>query len=166
MSRFQTIVVAIDFSDAAADALEAARALATDPAAHVHLLHVLPDPAPPLWTDGIPPLDLPAIAQAWTEGATTQLAALATAHGLDAARVTTAVAIGTPAHEIARYATARRADAIVLGSHGHGVVRRFLIGSVADRVVRQAPCAVMVVPHHTLREGSEASAAAPETASR
>jgi universal stress protein A len=164
--RFDTIVVALDFSDAADDALAAARALAPGATSHVHLLHVLPDPAPPLWTDGIPPIDLPAIAQAWTDGATRQLAALAAAHGLDATRVTTAVAIGTPAHEIVRYAAARQADAIVLGSHGHGIVRRFLIGSVADRVVRQAPCAVLVVPHHALRDGADTASGAREATTR
>jgi hypothetical protein len=40
---------------------------------------------------------------------------------------------------------------VVLGSHGHGLVRRFLLGSVADKVVRQASCAVLIVPHRTLR---------------
>ena len=166
MSRFQTIVVAIDFSDGADDALAAARALASDASAQVHLLHVLPDPAPPLWTDGIPPVDLPAIAQTWTEGATRQLAALAASSGFDPARVTTAVAIGTPAHEIVRYAASRRAEVIVLGSHGHGLVRRFLIGSVADRVVRQAHCPVMVVPHHSLREAADAPSPASEASAR
>ena len=65
--------------------------------------------------------------------------------------VTTAVVVGAPANEIVRYAEAHHADVVVLGSHGHGLVRRFLLGSVADKIVRQAPCAVLVVPHRTLR---------------
>ena len=65
--------------------------------------------------------------------------------------MTTAVVVGAPANEIVRYAEAHHADVIVLGSHGHGLVRRFLLGSVADKLVRQAPCAVLVVPHRTLR---------------
>ena len=59
-----------------------------------------------------------------------------------------------PANEIVRYAETHGADVIVLGSHGHGLVRRFLLGSVADKMVRQAPCAVLVVPHRTLRPAS------------
>jgi hypothetical protein len=38
----------------------------------------------------------------------------------------------------------------VLGSHGHGAIRRFLLGSVADRVFKGAPCAVLVVPPRVL----------------
>jgi len=38
-------------------------------------------------------------------------------------------------------------------------VRRFLLGSVADKLVRQAPCAVLVVPHQTLRDAASASTA-------
>ena len=59
--------------------------------------------------------------------------------------------VGAPAIEIVRYAEQHRADVVVLGSHGHGLVRRFLLGSVADKMVRQAPCAVLVVAHRTLR---------------
>jgi hypothetical protein len=43
------------------------------------------------------------------------------------------------------------ADLIVVGSHGHGAVRRFLLGSVADRVFKSSACPVMVVPHGALR---------------
>jgi nucleotide-binding universal stress UspA family protein len=72
-------------------------------------------------------------------------------HHLDPARVTTAVAVGAPAAEIVRYAREHAADLIVLGSHGHGAFRRFMLGSVAERVIRQAGCPVMVVPHRTQR---------------
>ena len=45
MSRFHTIVVALDFSDSAADAMDAALALsAAEPGARLHLLHVVPSP--------------------------------------------------------------------------------------------------------------------------
>ena len=40
---------------------------------------------------------------------------------------------------------AESADLIVVGSHGRGTVGRFLIGSVSDHVVRNAPCPVLVV---------------------
>lgn len=53
----------------------------------------------------------------------------------------------SPAEGIVHHASAEGAeyDAIVLGSHGRRGLRRFLLGSVAERVVRRAPCSVMVV---------------------
>jgi nucleotide-binding universal stress UspA family protein len=163
MTRFHTVVVALDFSDSAADALDAALALTSgDATAQMHLLHVVPDPVPQIWSDEMPQVDLRGIEQAWRDGALTQLAALAAQRALAPDAVVTAVATGSPADEIARYASAHAADAIVLGSHGHGLVRRFLLGSVADRLVRLAPCPVLIVPHRTLRD-AEASTAASST---
>jgi nucleotide-binding universal stress UspA family protein len=151
MASFHTIVVALDFSDSTPDALDAALALAAaDAGSRIHLLHVVPSAAPPLWTDEPSALDLRVVEQAWTDSALDQLAKLAASQSLDPARVTTAVVVGAPANEIVRYAEEHRADVIVLGSHGHGLVRRFLLGSVADKMVRQAPCAVLVVAHRTL----------------
>jgi universal stress protein A len=151
MARFQTIVAALDFSDSARDALDAALALAAGGGSQLHLLHVVASAVPPVWTDEPPMLDLRSVEQARVDGALAQLATLAVSRALDPPHVTTAVVVGAPASEILRYAEDHRADVIVLGSHGHGVVRRFLLGSVADTLVRQAPCAVLVVPHHTLR---------------
>lgn len=161
MARFQTIVAALDFSDSASDALDAALGLAAaDPAARVHLLHVVASAAPELWSEDLPPVDLRAVEEARTSHAFTQLATLAVSRALDPSSVTTAVVVGAAAIEILRYAEAHRADVIVLGSHGHGVVRRFLLGSVADKVVRQSPCAVLIVPHRTLRDAPPAPPAA------
>jgi nucleotide-binding universal stress UspA family protein len=160
MPRFRTIVATIDFSDSAADALDAAVALATDVGSQLHLLHVVPSAVPPVWTDEPPPLDLRTVEQARVEGALTQLETLAASRSLDPPRFTTAAVVGAPGSEILRYAEEHRADVIVLGSHGHGLVRRFLLGSVADTLVRQAPCAVLVVPHHTLRPAPPAPSAA------
>ena len=52
---------------------------------------------------------------------------------------------GDPAAEIVRHATAAGSDVIVLGTHGRSGVDRLLMGSVAERVMRDAPCSVMVV---------------------
>ncbi len=157
MSGFHTIVVALDFSDSTHDALDAALALAaTDPGSHVHLLHVVPSAVPQLWTDEPTPLDLRIVEQGRADAALKELERLAGSQALDPARMTTAVEIGAPANEIVRYAEQHGADVVVLGSHGHGLVRRFLLGSVADKLVRQAPCAVLVVAHRTLRHAAPA----------
>ena len=56
-----------------------------------------------------------------------------------------ALRIGAPAHEIVRYAEARNVDLIVMGTHGRSGVAHLLMGSVAEHVVRAAPCPVLLV---------------------
>ncbi|MBX3251588.1 MAG: universal stress protein [Myxococcales bacterium] len=57
----------------------------------------------------------------------------------------THVAIGHPDREIVAYARAEATDLIVMGSRGMSVLQGVLLGSVSDRVVRQAPCPVTIV---------------------
>jgi nucleotide-binding universal stress UspA family protein len=52
---------------------------------------------------------------------------------------------GDPAGEIARYAADAGIDVIVIGTHGRTGVDRLVMGSVAERVMREAPCSVLVV---------------------
>ena len=52
-----------------------------------------------------------------------------------------------PAHAITEYAKEAAVDLIVLGTHGRGAVAHLLMGSVAERVVRTAPCPVLTVRH-------------------
>jgi nucleotide-binding universal stress UspA family protein len=52
-----------------------------------------------------------------------------------------------PAHAITEYAKEAAVDLIVLGTHGRGAVAQLLMGSVAERVVRTAPCPVLTVRH-------------------
>jgi nucleotide-binding universal stress UspA family protein len=53
--------------------------------------------------------------------------------------------VGKPVAEILDCARTDSADLIVIGSHGHGALAQMILGSVADRVVRQAPCPVLMV---------------------
>jgi hypothetical protein len=53
---------------------------------------------------------------------------------------------GDAANEIARYAREHGVDLIVIGTHGRTGMSRALLGSVAERVIRTAPCPVLVVP--------------------
>jgi nucleotide-binding universal stress UspA family protein len=57
------------------------------------------------------------------------------------------LAVGRPAEEIVAYAQDQGAGLIVMGSRGRGGIRRALVGSVSDSVVRHAHCPVMVVRH-------------------
>ena len=55
------------------------------------------------------------------------------------------VAFGNPGIEIARFAEAEQIELIVMPSHGHSSLERMLVGSVTERVVRMAPCSVLVL---------------------
>jgi nucleotide-binding universal stress UspA family protein len=63
------------------------------------------------------------------------------------AGVTIKVLLGDPGHEITDYAVEEDAELILLPSHRHRGIMRFLIGSVAERVVRLATCPVLVLKH-------------------
>jgi len=53
--------------------------------------------------------------------------------------------VGTPAGSIVEYAAGHDIDLVVMGTHGRGGVSHLLMGSVAERVVRTAPCPVLTV---------------------
>ncbi|HJN10820.1 MAG: universal stress protein [Pirellulaceae bacterium] len=146
----QRILVPIDFSEQSRTALSVALEIAgsngQDPKGRavgdlIAVIHVLPDlsPAEPgkLWNTVSP---APRI-----EHATTALKDWLKQgdQELDAVEV----CIGDPATEICRAASERGADLIVLPSHGRTGMKRLLIGSVAERVVRLAPCPVLVLRH-------------------
>jgi nucleotide-binding universal stress UspA family protein len=60
-------------------------------------------------------------------------------------KVEFAVEWGVPFTEIIRYAQARQIELIAMGTHGSGGVKRLILGSVAENVVRSAPCPVLTV---------------------
>jgi nucleotide-binding universal stress UspA family protein len=151
MHRFHTIVVPVDFSDTSPDTLAATLELARGEHHRIHLIHVIQDVFHSLGVAEFAGVDWNEVQRGWLEEARQQLVGLAAVSNLDPETVTIDVPVGQPAAEIVRYANDHRADAIVLGSHGHGLVRRFMLGAVAERVLRQASCPVMLVPHRTLR---------------
>ena len=61
--------------------------------------------------------------------------------------MTAVVTIATPYPEILRYADEHAVDLIVMGTHGRGGVTHMLLGSIAEKVVRRAPCPVLTVRH-------------------
>jgi nucleotide-binding universal stress UspA family protein len=81
-------------------------------------------------------------ARHWAEGKLEEWAGPARASGR---KVRTLVRAGVPHTEIVAAAEGEHADLVVVGTHGRDVLQRLLIGSVADRVVRTAPCPVLVV---------------------
>ena len=67
--------------------------------------------------------------------------------GQSAKTIVKVVRQGPPFLEIVRYAQEANIDLIVLGTHGRGGLAHMLLGSVAEKVVRKAPCPVLTVRH-------------------
>jgi nucleotide-binding universal stress UspA family protein len=146
------ILVPTDFSARSLGALRYARDLARAFGSPLHLLHVLSHPVQ--WS---PEVADPALAAAHRQSraeAELELIALATEEGLDPLTTTTAVVAGGVDHAILTYARAAGADLIVMGTHGHAAIARFLLGSVTERVVRRASCPVVVVPHRPIQQAA------------
>ncbi len=152
MSGFRTIVAAVDFSETSDDALRLAADLAANHGSELHLLHVIPDARQQAWSIEAPGLDFSVLQQESIADAERLLAERTAPLVSSLPRVVRRVVAGLPAaREIAQYAASQGADLIVVGTHGYGPVRRLVLGSVADRVVRMSPCPVLTVPHRALR---------------
>ena len=151
MHPFHTIVVAIDFSETTAETIDEALEVAHQQQHRLHLLHVVPDALHMLGITEAPGVDWAEVQRNLVQEARTRLADVAAARRLDPRRVTLAVEAGDVVTEILRYADGHQARAIVLGSHGHGIIRRITLGTVAERVLRLATCVVVLVPHRQLR---------------
>ncbi|HEX6162499.1 MAG TPA: universal stress protein [Vicinamibacterales bacterium] len=144
------ILVPLDFSVNSKRALDYAHGLALKFDAAIHLVHVCEVPS--MMTAS---MDAYAIAyDDWTHRlaaeAEAQLVAEKTA--LPDVIVTNEVLFGRPATAIIDAAIANQADLIVMGTHGHGTVMHVLMGNVAERVVRGAPCPVLTVREPRERE--------------
>ena len=141
------ILVPIDHEPASNQALEYARVLASQFHGTVHVLHVLPN------------LFLKPVAGDPRDLETAELHQLADRFaGFDPRGFETKVAVersDEPADEIVSYARTHDIDLIVMGTHGRTGLAHALMGSVAEKVLRAAPCPVL-----TLRAKSRVGAAA------
>ena len=139
----QHFLVPIDFSEYADRALAYAIRLARSLDARLTLLHVV-QPVPMTGIDmgvTLPATYLQEVEEEAQRGTETALARV-TAAGLTGERV---VLYGVPFQEIVDTAKARQVDLIIMGTHGRTGLLHVLLGSVAEKVVRLAPCSVLVV---------------------
>ena len=74
-----------------------------------------------------------------------KLEELASAARATGCKVRTMLRVGVPYREVVAAAKDEHADLVLLATHGHGQIHRLLVGSVADRVIRMAPCPVLTV---------------------
>lgn len=141
---FYRIVVATDFSECAQEAGALARRVAAAPGSELIVTHVLTEV--PLYGEGLFNIETARKvregARKWAEEALEDWVAKARAAGLNARA---ALRTGVAHQEIVALAQSERADLVVIGTHGRGGIARVLLGSVADRVVRLAPCPVLMV---------------------
>lgn len=141
---FYRIVVPTDFSDCSGEAWSVAKRLGATSGSELILAHVLTEI--PRFSEGFfvgeSASKIEAAARKWAGASLQDLVAKARGEGLDARF---ALRTGVPHDEIVTLAHDERADLIVIGTHGRGGMSRMLLGSVADRVVRLAPCPVLTV---------------------
>jgi len=147
MIALKKILVPTDFSPTSEVAINYARALAEAFDATVHVLHVVEDPFVHGWAgEGYIP-DLPQFREGLARDASEKLGKVMSAVDRERFGVQLVTRFGSPFIEIVRYAKGEAVDLIVLGTHGRGPIAHLLMGSVAEKVVRKAPCPVLAVRH-------------------
>jgi len=144
--RLKTIVCAVDFSECSNFALRYAVDLAGVFDARLRLLHVIELPYLPSYPlAGMPDFALPV--DQIERGARERLRQTVEECRQKHPRTDGEVRTGTAFVEIIGYAREQKADLIVVGTHGRTGLRHMIIGSVAEKVVRKAPCPVLSVKH-------------------
>jgi nucleotide-binding universal stress UspA family protein len=150
MIEFKRIVCPVDFSASSARAFAYAAAFARWYDAQLTVLHVVPLPEP---TQVYGPAD-PVLTPKLCEEVIAELGrslniAVVSPHA------TPIVELGDPRATIVDRAISGRADLLVMGTHGRRGFKRLLLGSVAEAVLREAPCPVLTVPPHAPAAASD-----------
>jgi len=145
MLPFKKILAPIDFSEPSYEALAVAEKLALQSSSELCVVHVVPSipfvpesPLPPGFNISVLQLKL-------EEKAKKSLQDEVEKRVSKEVLLHTVVASGNPADEIARIAQDDKSELIVIASHGESGWRHFVHGSVTERVLRLAPCHVLVV---------------------
>lgn len=145
MKRVRRIVHPTDFSRASSAAFAKAVELAKENRAELLLVHVLLPPTPFIGDGYVVPKTYEELEAAARRGAQRELARLLAKAKSAKAQAKAVLLEGVPHDRITRLARARRADLIVMGTHGRTGLGKFFLGSVAERVVAGASCPVLTV---------------------
>ncbi len=152
MINFERILAPTDFSSHSEEALRYACALAERFGAELHVLHVLSEIVPtgpePLLMPVMPP---PFYEEDESRAKKTLETVLNPSWGKPRS-VKTAVRWGASVEAIVDYAAEQRADLIVIATHGRTGLSHVLLGSVAERIVREAPCPVLTIRNTNAKE--------------
>lgn len=160
---FKRILVPVDFSPHSTFAVRLGADLARRHSGAITLLHVF-DPLPYALPGDVDAL-LPDQRQRLDSQTQKSLAAAQRrAETAGAPRVQRQLLEGNPAEEIVRFASEGQFDLIVMGTHGRRGLQHALLGSIAERVVRLAPCPVLTAraPEEMVSAGDEVWPSGPE----
>ena len=134
------ILVPIDYSLGSNTAMTYAESLAREYDAELHLVHVYEQPF--AYVDGgFSSAVIPEVTPADLEREETRFEAV-TPQGV---RFQRQFIVGLPADELVQYAKEHEIDLVVMGTHGRTGLSRLLMGSVAEAVLRRAPCPVLTI---------------------
>ena len=140
LQRLKKILTPIDFSDYSIRAMDSAYELVKETGAELHVLHVVA----PYFTiversrEMVRERDL-------ADQAEEELERLKKDRLEDSKKVTTMVMIGPPVAKIVEYAAENTINLILLHTHGRTGLEHMVIGSVAEKLARTAPCSVLVL---------------------
>jgi nucleotide-binding universal stress UspA family protein len=144
-SRFRRILFCTDFSESADAAFEfALDAAVRRPGATLYLLHVIHEPDAQFWKSYL--AEVENINAEAKKAIDAKVAASYLSRVPKGLEVKVEFRIGPDAPTILEFAKVTQIDVIILGRHGHSSVGKALFGSVAEKIVRKADCAVLVVP--------------------
>lgn len=147
MIALKTVLVPVDFSDTSDVALRYGREMAKAFGATLHVLHVVQEPYSQPWAVEAYGFSLAALQEEWIKDAKTRIEQMVTDEDRKAIGAAAVTMLGHPVTEILRFAADNKVDLIVMGTHGRGPLGHMIMGSVAERVVRRAPCPVLTVRH-------------------
>jgi nucleotide-binding universal stress UspA family protein len=147
MIALKNVLVATDFSEPSETALEYGRAMARTFNATLHVVHVVDTFLPGMVAETAP-ASYAGLLDELEKAAQRQLDATVREDDRRELGATAVLLRQTgPALGIVTYAENANVDLIVMGTHGRGGLSHLLMGSVAERVVRTAPCPVLTVRH-------------------
>jgi universal stress protein A len=143
--EIRTILAPADFSAHSEESVRYACGLAVRLGAELHLVHILSDILP----GGPDPLLMPVMPPEYykesEDRARESLGRLLDPDWGTPRSVVTAVRWGSPVESIVSYAVDHRIELVVIATHGRTGLSHVLLGSVAERIVREAPCPVLTI---------------------
>jgi nucleotide-binding universal stress UspA family protein len=156
--EIQTLMVATDFSEASEVAMVYAFRLARTLQAMVDIVHVVPEDDVQLLTELNKHMQSQITAETlrevlYAEADKRLTAAIEQMQGTDRVQERLIVT-GKPAETIVSWAASKHPQILILGTHRRHGLDHLLLGSVAERVLRQAPCSVLIVPSQSATAGS------------
>jgi len=143
-----TVVAAVDFSENSVAALDWAQTIAQSHDARLVLCHAVAPPTPPAAAAPEFVALPPSVYAAQENNAREKLEELAGQRRTGEQQVDTRLQVGPASDTVIAIADGEKADLVVVGTRGLTGLKRTFLGSVAARIIREAPCPVLAVPAH------------------